>query len=219
MWTPTLLSLSLSSHPFTRYQEQGLLVVNFGLLRSISTILTIPTISLSPPKLLHNLSWCSLPPHKHLTNSLEIVNSLLQHLNSKSHWWLHHQDYPPWPPEGSRCWIPCVGRKVFQHNIIKIDCRKVSGTWYFSRFFFLIFYDFSLVLPPPHSFLSVSLFKERTRRVLLISWRSRAQHTTTTDNPFQALSKRPSLWVVLQVHLPLIVPRDLPQQNVSLFTR
>ena len=84
--TPTLLSLSFSSRPFTRYQEQDLLVVNFGLLRAISTIPTIPTISLPPPELLYNLSQCSLRPHKHLTNSLEIANSLLQHLNSKSYW-------------------------------------------------------------------------------------------------------------------------------------
>ena len=36
---------------------------------------------------------------------------------------------------------------------------------------------------------------------------------------FKALSKRLSLWVVLQVHLPLIVPQDLPQQDVTFFTR
>ena len=87
--TPTLLSLSFSSRPFTRYQEQDLLVVNFGLLRAISTIstiLTIPTISLPPPKLLYDLSRCSLRPCEHLTNSLEIENSLLQHLNSRSYW-------------------------------------------------------------------------------------------------------------------------------------
>ena len=87
--TPTLLSLSFSSRPFTRYQEQDLLVVNFGLLRAISTIstiLTIPTISLPPPELLYDLSLCSLWPCEHLTNSLEIENSLLQHLNSRSYW-------------------------------------------------------------------------------------------------------------------------------------
>ena len=84
--TPTLLSLSFSSRPFTRYQEQDLLVVNFGLLRAISTILTIPTISLPPPELLYDLSRCSLRPCEHLTNSLEIENSLLQHLNSRSYW-------------------------------------------------------------------------------------------------------------------------------------
>ena len=125
--TPTLRSLSFSSRPFTRYQEQDLLVVNFGLLRAISTISTIPTIptiSLPPPELLYDLSQCSLQPREHLTNSLEIANSLLQHLNSKSYWWLHHWDYPPWPPEGSQCWILCVGRKVFQHNIVEIDCCK-----------------------------------------------------------------------------------------------
>ena len=99
---------SLSSQPFTRYQAQGLLV-----LRAISTISTIPTISLPPPKLLHNLSRCSLQPCEHLTSHLEIVNPLLQHLNSKSYWWLHHWDYPPWSPKGSQCQIPCVGRKVF----------------------------------------------------------------------------------------------------------
>ena len=76
--TPTLLSLSFSSRPFTRYQEQDLLVVNFGLLRAISTISTI-----------------------------------------------------------------------------------LSGTWYFSNFFLLFFMSFYVVLPPPHSFLSVSLFKKR----------------------------------------------------------
>ena len=87
--TPTLLSLSFSSRPFTRYQEQDLLVVNFGLLRAISMILTIPTIptiSLPPPELLYNLSQCSLQSREHLTNSLEIENSLLQHLNSRSYW-------------------------------------------------------------------------------------------------------------------------------------
>ena len=89
----------------------------------------------------------------------------------------------------------------------------------FFELFLSYFYDFSLVLPPPHSFLSVSLFQEKTRRVLLISRHSRAQCTTTTDDPFQALSKRPSLWVVLQVHLPFVVPCDLPQQDVPLFTR
>ena len=86
MQTPTLLSLSLSSQPFTTYQEQGLLVVNFGLLRAILTISTILMISLPPPELLHNLSQCSLQPCKHLTSCLEIVNSLLQHLNLKSYW-------------------------------------------------------------------------------------------------------------------------------------
>ena len=84
--TPTLLSLSFSSRPFTRYQEQDLLAVNFGLLRAISTISMIPTISLPPPELLYDLSRCSLWPCKHLTNSLEIENSLLQHLNSRSYW-------------------------------------------------------------------------------------------------------------------------------------
>ena len=87
--TPTLLSLSFSSRPFTRYQEQDLLVVNFGLLRAISTISTIlmiPTISLPPPELLYDLPRCSLQPCEHLTNSLEIENSLLQHLNLRSYW-------------------------------------------------------------------------------------------------------------------------------------
>ena len=87
--TPTLLSLSSSSQPFTRYQEQDLLVVNFGLLRAISTIsmiLTIPTISLPPPELLYDLSQCSLQPRKYLTSYLEIVNSLLQHLNLRPYW-------------------------------------------------------------------------------------------------------------------------------------
>ena len=83
MRTPALLSLSFSSQSFTRYQEQDLLVVNFGLLRAISMI---STISLPPPELLYDLSQCSLRPREHLTNSLEIANSLLQHLNSKSYW-------------------------------------------------------------------------------------------------------------------------------------
>ena len=84
--TPTLLSLSPSSQPFTRYQEQDLLVVNFGLLRAISTISTISTISLPPPKLLYDLSQGSLQPHEYLTSYLEIANSLLQHLNLRSYW-------------------------------------------------------------------------------------------------------------------------------------
>ena len=87
--TPTLLSLSPSSRPFTRYQEQDLLVANFGLLRAISTISTIPmipTISLPPPELLYDLSRCSLQPRKYLTSYLEIANSLLPHLNSRPYW-------------------------------------------------------------------------------------------------------------------------------------
>ena len=39
--------------------------------------------------------------------------------------------------------------------------KALSGTWYFSNFFFLIFITFSLVLFPPCSFLSVSPFKKR----------------------------------------------------------
>ena len=84
--TPTLLSLSPSSQPFTRYQEQDLLVVNFGLLRAISTIPMILTISQPPPELLYDLSQCSLQPREDLTSYLEIVNSLLQHLNLRSYW-------------------------------------------------------------------------------------------------------------------------------------
>ena len=89
----------------------------------------------------------------------------------------------------------------------------------FFGFFLLICTTPYDVLPSPHSFLSVSLFRKRTIRVLLISKRSRAQRTTTTGDPFQALSKRPRLRVVLQVHLPLVAPLDLPQQDVSFFTR
>ena len=89
----------------------------------------------------------------------------------------------------------------------------------FFELFLSYFKDLLLVLLPPHSFLSVSLFQEKTRRVLLISRRGRAQRTTTTDDPFQALSKRPSLWVVLQVHLPFVVSCDLPQQDISFLTR
>ena len=89
----------------------------------------------------------------------------------------------------------------------------------FLNFFFDIFHDFpcwfTLSTPPFLSFTP----QEKTIRVRLISRRSRAQRTTTTDDPFKALSKRPSLWVVLQVHLPLVVPRNLPQQDISLFTR
>ena len=42
-----------------------------------------------------------------------------------------------------------------------IEANNVSGTWYFSNFLFLVFYDFPLALSPPHSFLSVSLIKKR----------------------------------------------------------
>ena len=81
----------------------------------------------------------------------------------------------------------------------------------FSRFlcYFTLSTFFSLSFTP----------QEKTIRMLLIPRRSRAQRTTTTDDLFQELSRRPSLRVVLQVHLPLVVPRDLPQQGVSLFTR
>ena len=62
----------------------------------------------------------------------------------------------------------------------------MSGTWYFSSLFLFIFMTVSLVLPPSHSFLSVSLFQEKTIRVLLIPKRSRAQRTTTTDDPLKS---------------------------------
>ena len=45
----------------------------------------------------------------------------------------------------------------------------MSGTWYFSNFLFVIFHDFLRCFIPSHSFLSVSLLQEKTRRVLLIS--------------------------------------------------
>ena len=48
-----------------------------------------------------------------------------------------------------------------------IHCVGVRNMVFF-KLFPSYFYDFSLVLPPPHSFLSVSLFKEKTIRVLLI---------------------------------------------------
>ena len=54
--TPTLLS-PLSPHGLiTRYQEQDLLVVDFGLLRAILMIPMILMISLPPPELLSDLS-------------------------------------------------------------------------------------------------------------------------------------------------------------------
>ena len=97
--------------------------------------------------------------------------------------------------------------------------EALSGTWYFVELFLCCFAQLSVLFYSPTFFLSVSLFKEKTIHVLLIPRRSRAQRTTTMGDPFPALSKRSSLWVVLQVHLPLVVPRDLPQQDVSLFTR
>ena len=57
--TPTLLSPLSPHNLITRYQGQDLLVVNFGLLRAILTILIISMISmisLPPPELLHSLS-------------------------------------------------------------------------------------------------------------------------------------------------------------------
>ena len=53
---PTLLSLVSPHNLIIRYQEQDLLVVNFGLLRAISMILMILKISLPPPELLSDLS-------------------------------------------------------------------------------------------------------------------------------------------------------------------
>ena len=96
---------------------------------------------------------------------------------------------------------------------------ELSGTWYFSNFFFVIFHDFLCCFTLSTFFSLRFILQEKTIRVLLMSRRSQAQRTTTTDDPFEELSKRPSLWVVLQVHLSLVAPRDLPQQDVSFFTR
>ena len=88
-WTLTSFSFSLPSRQFTRYQEQDLLVVIFGLLRTIPTIptiLTISTISLPPPDLPYDLSRGSLQTREYLTSYLEMANSLLPHLNSRSYW-------------------------------------------------------------------------------------------------------------------------------------
>ena len=57
----------------------------------------------------------------------------------------------------------------FGENRHFMRCDDLSGTWYFSNFFLLFFMIFYAVLPSLHSFLSVSLFKEKTIRVLLIS--------------------------------------------------
>ena len=43
----------------------------------------------------------------------------------------------------------------------KMGSNRMSGTWYFSNFFFVIFHDFYVVLFPLHSFPSVSLLKKR----------------------------------------------------------
>ena len=63
---------------------------------------------------------------------------------------------------------------------VSLSYRKRSGqssmvcvrNMVFLKLFLVIFTTFYVVSSPPHSFLSVSLFKEMTRRVLLISRRS-----------------------------------------------
>jgi hypothetical protein len=88
-WTLTSFSFSLPSRQFTRYQEQDLLVVIFGLLRTIPTIPTISTISmistisLPPPDLPYDLSRGSLQTREYLTSYLEMADSLLPHLDSR----------------------------------------------------------------------------------------------------------------------------------------
>ena len=79
-WTLTFFSFSLPSRPFTRYQEQDLLVASFGLLR---TIPTIPAISLPPPDLPYALSRGSRQTCEYLTSYLEMADSLLPHLDSR----------------------------------------------------------------------------------------------------------------------------------------
>ena len=76
--------------------------------------------------------------------------------------------------------------KETEHTDPILLSRNLSGTWYFSNFFLVIFTTFYVVLPPPPSFLSSFTLQEKTIRVLLISRRSRAQRTTTTDDPFRS---------------------------------
>ena len=71
-----------------------------------------------------------------------------------------------------------------EHRTTYWSNRSVSGTWYFSNFSFVIFHGFLCCSILPHSFPSVSLIQKRQIRMLLIPRRSRAQRTTTTDDPF-----------------------------------
>ena len=115
-----------------------------------------------------------------------------------------------------------MGSPAQQRAVItcKIRLRQpIVRNLVFFELFLCYFSQLSVLFYPPTFFSLSFTLQEKTKRVLLIPRRSRAQRTTTTDDPFQALSKRPSLWVVLQVHLSLVVPRDLPQQDVSFFTR
>ena len=85
-----------------------------------------------------------------------------------------------------------TNRNVLVQVTVAMDIIQkhfLSGTWYFSNFFFIIFHHFSMMFYPFPLFSLSFTPQEKTIRVLLIPRRSRAQRTTTTDDPFPALSK------------------------------
>ena len=91
----------------------------------------------------------------------------------------------------------------------------MSGTWYFSNFFFVVFHNF-LCCFTFSTLLSICFtLQEKIIRVLLIPRRSRAQCTTTTDDPFQALSTRPSLGVVYRSISPSLSLAISPSRTSS----
>ena len=83
----------------------------------------------------------------------------------------------------------------------------------FLNLFFFIFDDFLCCVTLSTLFSLRSTLQEKTIRVLLISRCSRAQRTTTTDDPFQTLSKRSSLWVVYKSISPSLLLSISPSRT------
>ena len=54
-------------------------------------------------------------------------------------------------------WVQVRLEQKYLRHLIK----ELSGTWYFSKFFFIVFHHFLCCSIPFHSFLSVSLLKKR----------------------------------------------------------
>ena len=166
-----------------------------------------------------------LDPHQPMSCSAQLVGSTMHFMSPEfliSSKFGAEEAVPT--PEAD---IYTFGLAIFQvcevpsgYLLSTYTAQVLSGTWYFSNFFwsfslcFFICFIFFTIFS-----LGFTLQEKKAIRVLLKIWRSRTQRTTTTDDPFQGLSKRPSLWVVLQVHLPFIAPLDLPQQDVPFFTR
>ena len=73
---------------------------------------------------------------------------------------LRDESEPTPSPSNARTLSPLNARTLMTLTSVSTETQLVRNMVFF-ELFLLYFHDFSLVLPPPHPFLSVSLFKKR----------------------------------------------------------